>query len=156
MGDATIESRIRELEDREAIRDLARRYAHCVWQKDVEGAIDLFTEDGEMDTGEREIIRGKKTLLATYRDMVGDAQFQPFVHNHVVEIAGNEATGTCYLDLRSTNEGRSMIGSGYYEDCYAREDGAWKFRSRKLILSYLVPLTEGWAETSETSETENS
>ena len=149
MGDDTIESRIRELEDREAIRDLARRYAHCVWQKDVEGAIDLFTEDGEMDTGEREIIRGREALLATYRDMVGDAQFQPFVHNHVVDIAGDEATGTCYLDLRSTSEGRSMIGSGYYEDRYKRVDGAWKFHSRKLVLSYLVPLAQGWAETAE-------
>lgn len=149
MDDATIESRIRKLEDRDAIRDLARRYAHCVWQKDVEGAIELFTDDGEMDTGERDVIRGKDALLATYRSMVGDAQFQPFVHNHVVEVLGDNATGTCYLDLRSISEGRSMIGSGYYEDHYRRVGEVWKFRSRKLVLSYLVPLAEGWAEAAE-------
>ena len=151
MGQGSVESRIRELEDREAIRDLARRYAHCVWQKDVEGATDLFTEDGEMDTGERAVIQGREALLASYREMVGNAQFQPFVHNHVVEVAGDEATGTCYLDLRAIQDGQSMIGSGYYEDRYARVDGAWKFRKRKLILSYLVPLAQGWAEASEVS-----
>ena len=43
-------------------------------------------------------------------------------------------------------EGRSLIGSGYYDDRYVRVDGEWKFRSRKLTLCYLVPLTEGWAE----------
>ena len=28
----------------------------------------------------------------------------------------------------------------------ARVDGEWTFRSRKLTLCYLLPLTEGWAE----------
>ena len=104
-----------------------------------------------MDTGERAVIQGREALLASYREMVGNAQFQPFVHNHVVEVAGDEATGTCYLDLRAIQDGQSMIGSGYYEDRYARVDGAWKFRKRKLILSYLVPLAQGWAEASEVS-----
>ena len=150
MSADSMEARLRELEDLEAIRDLARRYAHCVWQKDIPGAVELFAEDGEMDTGERDAIRGREALMASYQEMVGDAQFQPFVHNHVIELSGNEATGTCYLDLRSTSEGRSMIGSGYYEDRYTRRDDGWKFQSRKLILSYLVPLAEGWAESAET------
>jgi uncharacterized protein (TIGR02246 family) len=136
---------LRELVDREAIRDLARRYAHCVWRQDVDGAIDLFTEDGVMDTGDRPPIRGREALLAAYRGMVGGAMLHPFVHNHVIELRGDEASGTCYLDLRATLEGRSMIGSGWYEDEYARVSRAWKFRSRKLNMCYLVPLDEGWA-----------
>ena len=55
MGTTNIEAAVRELADGEAIRDLARRYAHYVWQKDVAAAIELFTEDGEMDTGDRVI-----------------------------------------------------------------------------------------------------
>jgi hypothetical protein len=31
----SIDVTVSELADKEAIRDLARRYAHCVWQKDV-------------------------------------------------------------------------------------------------------------------------
>ena len=146
MASAHIEAEVRELTDREAIRDLARRYAHHVWRKEVPAAIGLFTEDGEMDTGDAPVIRGREALAETYQRLLGDAEFQPFVHNHVVELRGETATGTCYLDLRAVVAGRSMIGSGYYDDCYVRVEGEWKFRSRKLTLCYLVPLTEGWAE----------
>ena len=38
-----------------------------------------------------------------------------------------------------------MIGSGYYDDEYVRVGEQWKFRSRKLTLSYFVPLSQGWA-----------
>lgn len=146
MGTASIEQVVRELADAEAIRDLARRYAHFVWQKDIPAAIDLFTEDGEMDTGDRPPIRGRQALLETYQSMLGDGAFQPFVHNHVIELNGESATGTCYLDLRATVDGRSMIGAGIYRDRYARVGGEWKFRSRKLTMCYLVPLSEGWAK----------
>ena len=136
---------LRELTDREAIRDLARRYAHYVWQKQIAAAVDLFTEDGEMDTGESPPLRGRAALLEAYQRMLGNARFQPFVHNHVIDLAGDEASGICYLDLRAVQEGRSMIGSGYYEDRYRRVAGEWKFQSRKLQMDYLVPLDEGWA-----------
>ena len=35
----------------EIVRDLARRYAECVWRRGVAGAVGLFVEDGVMDTG---------------------------------------------------------------------------------------------------------
>jgi ketosteroid isomerase-like protein len=147
MGAASIEQVVRELADAEAIRDLARRYAHFVWQKDIPAAIDLFTEDGEMDTGDRPPIRGRQALLETYQSILGDGAFQPFVHNHVIDLDGESATGTCYLDLRATVDGESMIGAGIYRDQYARVGGEWKFRSRRLTMCYLVPLSEGWART---------
>ena len=112
----------------------------------MRAAVGLFTEDGEMDTGEPPVLRGRPALLESYERMLGDAVFQPFVHNHVIELAGDEASGTCYLDLRATVEDRSMIGAGYYEDDYLRVDGAWKFRSRRLRMSHFVPLEEGWAK----------
>jgi hypothetical protein len=136
---------LQELADREAIRDLACRYAHHVWQKQVAAAIELFTEDGEMDTGEPPVLRGRAALLEAYERMLGGDRFQPFVSNHVIALAGDEASGTCYLDLRASIGGRSMIGSGYYEDRYQRVGGQWKFRARRLHMSWLVPLDEGWA-----------
>ena len=132
------ERTIRALADAEAIRDLARRYAHCVWQKDVAGAIDLFCEDAVMDTGDREPLRGRQQMLATYGSMFEEAELHPFVHNHVLEVSGDSARGTCYLDLRATLEGKRMTGFGYYEDEYVRVDGEWKFRSRKLEMCELV------------------
>lgn len=141
------EPTLQRLADLEAIRDLARRYAHCVWQRDAAGASALFTEDGEMDTGDRPPIRGRQALRETYAQMLGPARLQPFVHNHVVELAGDTAEGTCYLDLRAVVDGASMIGAGWYRDRYARVDGVWKFRARTLTMAYFVPLAEGWAGT---------
>ncbi len=142
----SIEDAVRELTDKQAIRDLASRYAHCVWRKDAAGAVALFTDDGQMDTGDRPPIRGQAALLASYQQMIGGPEFLPFVHNHLIELHGNRATGVCYLDLRATLDGKSMIGAGHYDDEYVRIDSEWKFRSRKLTLHHFVPLTEGWAE----------
>jgi hypothetical protein len=38
------------------------------------------------------------------------------------------------------------MGSGYYDDVYVREEGAWRFQSRKLTICYLVPPTAGWTQ----------
>lgn len=132
MIEPTGEAKLRELADLEAIRDLARRYAHCVWQKDVAGAIDLFTDDAEMDTGDRPPIIGREALLASYEAMFATNDFRPFVHNHVIELDGNTATGTCYLDLRSVVDGKAMSGHGFYRDRYVRVGERWKFSYRLL------------------------
>jgi hypothetical protein len=132
------EDTLRGLADVEAIRDLARRYAHYVWQQDASGVVGLFTEHGEMDTGDRPVIRGRKALLEAYDEMFASSEFHPMVHNHVIDPRGNRATGTCYLDLHAVVEGKDMIGSGYYQDRYARVGGEWKFQSRKLVMCYFV------------------
>lgn len=145
MVSEELEGKMRALLDLEAIRNLARRYAHCVWQKDLAGAAALFTEDGEMDTGDRPALKGRRAIQESYEQLMGEAVFHPFVHNHLIELDGDRASGICYLDLRASIGGESMIGSGVYHDRYARENGEWKFRSRKLTMCYLVPIREGWA-----------
>jgi len=129
---------VRGLADGESIRDLARRYAHCVWQKDSAGAIALFTDDAEMDTGDRPAIRGREALLKAYDEMFAVSEFRPMVHNHVIDLRGDDATGTCYLDLTAVVDGEDMIGAGYYEDRYVRVGEEWKFQSRKLTMCYFV------------------
>ncbi len=148
MTAAQIEATVRELADKEAIRDLARRYAHHVWHKDVAAIVDLFVADGVMDTSLEAPIRGRASLLEAFERLVAgdDKDFQPFVHNHVVDLDGDTASGTAYVDLRSIQDGRSMIGSGYYQDRYVREGERWKFQARGFVLRFLVPLLDGWAE----------
>jgi len=83
-------------------------------------------------------------LLKAYRSMLSRAKFRPFIHNHVVDIDGDSAAGSCYLDLRATMGGESMIGAGCYNDRYVRLDGRWFFASRSLKLEFFVPLSRGW------------
>lgn len=144
---AATDSLVRTLADAEAIRDLARRYAHYVWQNDLEALVDLFAEEGEMDPGTRPPIRGRTALLAGFREMLttGDV-FLPFVQQHVVELAGDVATGTCYIDLRAEVLGKSMIGAGWYDDRYVRTTEGWRFASRRIELRFFVPLRDGWVK----------
>lgn len=151
MSQEELDATVRMLADKEAIRDLARRYAHHVWQRDTVSVVDLFSDDGEMDTGLEAPIRGRAALLEAFQRLVGNADFQPFVHNHVIDLNDAAASGTCYVDLRATQNGRSMIGSGYYQDVYMRKPDGWKFQSRRLVLRFLVPLDEGWAEQADSS-----
>jgi hypothetical protein len=138
---------LRDLLDAEAIRDLARRYAHYVWRNELDALVALFSEDGEMDPGTRPAIRGRSALLAGFREMLTTGSvFRPFVQQHVVDLTGDEATGACYIDLRADVAGTSMIGAGWYDDRYVRTPEGWRIRSRRLELTFFAPLQEGWTK----------
>ncbi len=140
----TLEARIQEIEDREAIRELTAMYCKCVVQGDVEKIVDLFTADGILESGDT-YVKGHAELLAAYREALGDLRPLPCVHNHIIEVEGDRAQGTCTLELRGVTDGASQIGAGHYEDSFQRLDGAWKFSHRNLILYHMVPLSQGWA-----------
>jgi hypothetical protein len=90
-------------------------------------------------------IKGRATMVKVYTPTFERGDLQPFVHNHVIELDDDSATGTVYLDLRATMDGKAMIGSGPYDDRYVRTPEGWRFASRKLTLRHFVPLSEGWA-----------
>ena len=133
---------LKRLLDLEEIRDLARRYAHCVWQRDAEGAAAVFAEDGEMDTGDRPPIRGREAIRTSYEEIFRSQEFRPMVHNHVIDLDGESATGTCYLDVRAHLDGADKIGLGFYRDRYVRTTDGWKFRSRLLAMQSFVDASE--------------
>ena len=137
---------LRDLADLEAIRDLARRYAHYVWQNELEALADLFAENGSMDPGTRPPIVGRAALLAGFREMLtAGSTFLPFIQQHVVDLDGDDAIGTCYIDLRAQVNGESMIGAGWYDDRYVRTPAGWRFQTRKITLRFFAPLRDGWA-----------
>ena len=148
MTDESLSATVRILADKEAIRELTARYADSVWRRDPEGAVELFAEDGVMDVGNGTVLVGRSALRDGYRAML-TIDLQPFVHGHVIELAGDRATGRCYLDLRGTVEGKSMTGAGFYEDTYVRTRWGWKFQTRKLVMRYFAPHLAGWAESAE-------
>ena len=147
MATKSIETLVRELTDREAIRDLPLKYCHYVWKKDVPALVNLFTDDGEFDAGGGQpAAKGKEALTKAYQQGLSTLDPHPFIHNHVIDLHGDRATGTCYLELRATRNDKSMIAAGYYDDEYAKVGEEWKFRSRQVTMYYFVPLSEGWAE----------
>lgn len=142
---STLDPQLQAMLDREAIRDLVSRYAHLVWQNRAAETVDLFTADGGVDLGpDGGVIQGQAALREAYGHIRDDQVLHPFVHNHVIDLHGNTASGNAYIDLRCIRDGQSLMGSGYYEDQYAKEDGAWKFRFRKIVMHYLAEPKAGW------------
>jgi uncharacterized protein (TIGR02246 family) len=129
---------MRELADREAIRDLPPRYCDCIWRNDLDGLVNLFTEDGAfiVEGSEVEAVsRGHTQLKKVYEKAIAEMNPRLFMHNHVVDLLGeNRATGRCYVEVYSPKFAMKRVGLGYYEDEYAKVGGKWKFASRRYFL----------------------
>lgn len=127
---------IRELLDREAIRDLPVRYCDCVWREDSDGVTALFTEDGlfvyTAPDGRQTSVKGTDHLHKFFDAAArGNLKPRPFIHNHVVELLDAEhATGRCYVDLRAASNKMGWLGAGYYHDEYRKVGDDWKLASR--------------------------
>ncbi|MFN8036463.1 MAG: nuclear transport factor 2 family protein [Acidimicrobiia bacterium] len=128
------------LADLEAIRDLARTYAHRVWRKDVAGVVDVFTDDAHVDLGTVAPVQGRAAVTAAYEQALGAGEFLPFVHQHVVDLRGDTATGTCYVQVWGTIDGEKVLIGGYYDDHYRRTGDGWKISSRTINLLPYIPL----------------
>ncbi len=146
----TLEQQVQELTDREEIKELTARYAHGVARGEGAKVAELFTDDGVFinrlnpDQPPTEV-RGREALQKFYGAIKRNFAL-PCIHNHLITLAGDEATGTCSIEVRITQKQQSIIGSGYYEDRFRRENGRWKFVVRDCTFFHFVPLQQGWAE----------
>lgn len=136
---------LQQMIDREAIRSLPQQYCHCVWQRDLDGYVNLFTPDGSFTTSDPELAgaQGHQGL----RDMVAGSldtlKPRPFIHNHVIQLLGpNRATGTCYVEVRMTRDGKKWLLTGWYDDEYVKVEGEWKFKSRRMTTDSYAPLSD--------------
>jgi uncharacterized protein (TIGR02246 family) len=134
----TTDKLLRELADREAIRELSDRYCDCVWRKDFDGLVNLFIEDGTFIVEGLEVkavSHGRSELKKVYEKAIAQMNPRPFIHTHVVDLLGEDrATGRCYAEVYSARFGMQRVGLGYYEDEYTKIGDKWKFVSRRYFL----------------------
>ena len=155
---STLEKRLDELEQRvndviarDAIRELTAEYCRNVMRGDGERMVTLFTEDASLlthfpeESGQEDVgSRGTAELRESYRDL-GAMSLKPFIHNHIIEVDGEQARGFCSVEIRLTQDGVPYTGAGHYEDEYRRVDGNWRFQRRELFVYHWVPYAQGWA-----------
>lgn len=141
------EQTLREIADREEIRELVSRYALGIARGAQVG--NLFTDDGifiqRIPGLPPEQYQGKDALIPMYAKVADTVRPLPMIHNHIIAINGDEARGQCSIELRMSHEGKSMIASGYYEDEYRKVNGRWRFAKRDATIFHLCSLQEGWA-----------
>ena len=144
----TMAQRVQELIDREEYRELTATYALRVAHR--VSTADLFTDDGVFTVerpgrpttysgGSREALT-EMGAATTMRDPP-----LPQIHNYLIKVDGDHALAICSNELRITEDGKSMIGSGWYHDVLRRENGRWRFVRRDMHFRHYVPLQQGWA-----------
>lgn len=136
------ETRMRVLEDVEAIKRLKARYWRCMDQKLWAEMEQLYTDDATQEAGDWRVEGGGRAIVRRLSQVLDGVATAHGGHSPDIEITGDTtARGTWALQDRLVwKSGRKMTGFGHYEDEYVKEQGAWRIRSTRI-----TRLFEEWA-----------
>lgn len=123
---------LQRLLDLEAIRDLPRRYALAFDRRDA-AALEALWEpaDDRVAYPDMNLQTVRRDFPLAWTD---GGETMLLVANHVVDLAGDEATGTVYCIAQLHQGGAFVEQSLVYEDRYVRTAGGWRFRTRRHLL----------------------
>ncbi len=145
---------VQELKDIEEIKQLKARYCYLVDERRWDELAELWTEDAVAHYGFWGDFSGKEEIMEKFfRGMVEPAAsfFVHMVHNPVIKVQGDFATGSWYLTAQSTSTftgtNQAVWVMGRYDDEYQRVGGAWKIKVLNFEFKYFTPYEEGWAKT---------
>ncbi len=141
----TLESRLAEVEDRLAIRELVSRYCFGIDDRDLASVSDLFTESAFFGSaGGAMGAVGRSAILRQFESrysVMGPSNHVS--HDHVVEFdAPNRAHGRVSLHAEVWRNERAMITALRYADKYEKSQGKWRFAQRLLSFMYYLPVEE--------------
>lgn len=133
-----LEQRVAILEAREQIKELRASYGWHASRGHREGVANLFEPDGVFELkieGERRRHVGREAILDLLnRSMWPDMVF-PVLHNHIIDVRGDEARGSCVMEARTKARVAEAFPNGflgYYHDYVRRQpDGRWLFAERR-------------------------
>ena len=149
-------ARVRQLEDREAIRDLHSQY--CFIQDrghsshaddDVAAFLALCdaaivwdnSPDGTRAHRGHDAVAGYLRALWRRFDSC-----MHFVHNlSIVFESDDRARGRSSFDAVGDIGGEAFVAAGYYDDEYVRTGQGWKFLLHREVPFFFVTVREGWA-----------
>jgi len=137
MKETNLETRIRILEDVEAIKKLKARYWYCLERKLWNDLREVFTEDVIDYLGDGKIgCQGKKDVVKHLVDLLdGGGVNLHRGHSPMIEVTGDTTAigkwdAYVYMEFDPlAKRGHELWGS--YEDEYAKEEGKWKIKSWK-------------------------
>ena len=145
-----LESRIRAVEDADAIRNLKARYAElCDDDYNPDGIAALFVDDAVWESGPLGRFEGKESIRGFFPG--GSETFTFTIHyslNSQIDVTGDTARARWYLFMPCTvGEGdQAMWRAGIDDEEYVRVDGHWMFKSKKSTGIFNTPFDSGWAK----------
>lgn len=145
----SLEDRVTRLENRAAITELRAEYCYRIDDRDWDGYAALFTADAHLDFGPIGTFDGRDEVRDFAENVVGEEH--PFlahmVHNPIIDIDGDTATGKWYFEVPCTftDGGAGWIQGTYYDE-YEMVDGEWRFAEVVADFNYFADYEEGWGD----------
>lgn len=143
----TLEDRIRRIEDKLALQDLAHLYGFVMDERDLEGLRTLFTEDARLGSEDGVFdARGLDTIAATYQgryDALGATHH--FVHSALSRFDDDDADrayGLVSGHAEVVRHGETMVVALRYHDVYRRTADGWRIAERVMGYMYYLPVTD--------------
>ena len=146
----SVKDRIRELEDREAIKELKAAYARgsdAVFNNPGhESAValsELFTDNGVLDLGPFGSFEGRPALLNAFENILPQATAWSthYILSPIIEFDGDDkATATWYFRIESVPQGEGATLTaifGNYTDKYCKTPSGW--RIRETVTGFFIP-----------------
>ena len=136
-----------QVADQLAIRRLVDAYAYCADRRDATGQMALFTEDTEflvyMDSrspSPAQHLRGRPALAPVFDELNTYVTTMHFNGQSTAVLDGDHASGVTYClahHVRVEGSARSlMIAAIRYLDAFIKQDDAWFFSQRKLMVDW--------------------
>jgi len=144
MDGADAERRtLKELSDRQALRDLAARYARIPDDRDYGAVDEVFTRDARL-LGPGFHLEGREQIREAMRSIERYRATQHTMHQQSVALRGDEAEGEVYCVAHHLHEvdGRPQkLDWGIrYRDRYRREPEGWRLARRELVIVWTQQL----------------
>lgn len=141
-----LEARILRLEDIEEIRRLRMQYHNFTNDGQWDRFTELFTDDALIDFGYISKAEGTEQIRELYLRIPRNLDLvKQFIHNHMVDVDGDRASGVSYLDARYAAGGDSVMVAAKFMEQYRRTPEGWKISEMLLEMYFSVPITQGWA-----------
>src|SRR5918993_2881452 len=131
-NDNDLQKRVRELEDKAALKELVDTFSILSDRKDVRAQVQLFTANATVETYRKDVLAAKLTGRKEMEEAFGSflKNFETVYHfngQQTVTLGGDKASGVsyCMVTLIGLEGGRKMKTSigVYYHDEYVRENG---------------------------------
>jgi ketosteroid isomerase-like protein len=145
MSNPSLEARIRELESREAIRQLVARYCYVIDNRDTAGIGAIFAPDARFASKDGVMeARGREAIVQQFHGRFAVlGMTNHFTHDHLIDFKTPElAHGIVNSHAELVRYDRPMWVSLRYEDTYVCEGGHWYFGERVLGFSYYLAVEE--------------
>ena len=126
-------------DDIDAIKSLKYRYLRCVDLRLWDELAETLAPEVSASYGKRLSYTGRDEVVAGLREqMTDDVITEHQAHHPEIEVDGDTATGRWYLQDRVIVPAfdTMIIGSAFYSDTYARQDGRWVITSTGYKRTY--------------------